>query len=126
MAITRDPSSSLNKLIGEKRFEYPSGIALKGLHHFMLIKELKWKSPEKNSDAFNGAQSGQSNFENIVLSDDLVKYSLSEMTVSYNDINGLNTNFFRPIIANIFAKYISKWPMYPTMIMSCLGMNNIY
>jgi hypothetical protein len=60
------PLDQIDRLLGaKKRFEYPSGIALKGLHHFMLIKELKWKSPEKNSDAFNGAQSGQSNFENI-------------------------------------------------------------
>ena len=60
------PLDQINRLLGaKKRLEYPSGIALKGLHHFMLIKELKWKSPEKNSDAFNGAQSGQSNFENI-------------------------------------------------------------
>ncbi len=66
MANESIPSSRLDKLIGHtKRFEYPSGIAsTKGLHHFMLIKELKWKRPDKNSDAFNG-QSGLTNFENI-------------------------------------------------------------
>ena len=53
---------NLNKLIGNnKRYEYPIGIAKdRGLHHFMMIKELIWKAPKKNDDAFNG----QTSFEN--------------------------------------------------------------
>ena len=53
---------NLNKLIGNnKRYEYPIGIAKdRGLHHFMMIKELIWKAPKKNDDSFNG----QTSFEN--------------------------------------------------------------
>lgn len=53
---------NLNRLIGNnKRYEYPIGIAKdRGLHHFMMIKELIWKAPKKNDDSFNG----QTGFEN--------------------------------------------------------------
>ena len=55
MTRTKDPSSSLNKLVGEKRFEYPKGIAsTKGLQHFMVISELIFNPPTKGNDAFNG------------------------------------------------------------------------
>ena len=37
------PLDKIDRLLGaKKRFEYPNGIALEGLHHFMVIKELKW------------------------------------------------------------------------------------
>ena len=64
---------NLSKLIGSnKRYEYPTGIAgTKGLHHFMMIKELIWKAPKKNDDAFNGQErSGQTNFEGITGGDE--------------------------------------------------------
>ena len=55
MTRSTDPSSSLNKLTGEKRFEYPKGIATtKGLQHFMIISELIFNPPSKGNDAFNG------------------------------------------------------------------------
>ena len=60
-----EPYANLNRIVGlKKRYEYPKGIgSTKGLHHFMLIKELRWKKPEKGSDAFSG--SGITNFENV-------------------------------------------------------------
>ncbi len=62
MTRTTDPSKSLNSLIGEKRFEYPKGIAsTDGLQHFMVISELIFKAPSINNDAFNG----QRNFEEV-------------------------------------------------------------
>jgi len=63
---------NLDKKLGNnKRYEYPSGIGTtKGLHHFMMIKELRWKPPKKNSDAFNGQTSGLTNFESITSGDE--------------------------------------------------------
>jgi len=58
MTRSKDPSISLSKIVGEKRFEYPKGIATtEGLQHFMVISELIFAPPSKNDDAFNG-QSG--------------------------------------------------------------------
>jgi len=62
MTRTTDPSKSLNSIIGEKRLEYPKGIAsTDGLQHFMVISELIFKAPTINNDAFNG----QRNFEEV-------------------------------------------------------------
>ena len=36
----------------------------------MMIKELRWKPPKKNSDAFNGQTSGLTNFESITSGDE--------------------------------------------------------
>ena len=55
MARRKDPSSSLNRIVGAKRFEYPKGIATaEGLQHFMVISELIFNPPSKSNDAFNG------------------------------------------------------------------------
>ena len=68
------PVNVLNKLIGENRFEYPTGIALSdGLQHFMVISEVIFKAPKKTDDAFQGS-SGLQNYENITQGDESKDY----------------------------------------------------
>ena len=70
--MSNDPSVNLNKLVKENiRFEYPKGIGVvKGLQHFMIIRELEFKEPEKSKDGFNG----QTITENIIGADNQLDF----------------------------------------------------
>ena len=53
--MLNDPSVNLNKLVKQNiRYEYPRMLSVtKGLQHFMIIRELEFKEPEKSKDRFN-------------------------------------------------------------------------
>ena len=66
------------------------------------------------------------NLNSLAFIDFLEKYSRSEITVSYKDINGLKINVFLPNTANILARNTSSCPIYPIIITSCFEVSKIY
>ena len=112
---------NLNKLIGNnKRYEYPIGIAKdRGLHHFMMIKELIWKAPKKNDDAFNGQRrSGQTNFESITSGDESKNfYSEGKNYILHLPPGSLKTQYsadYADVNLGIFGDILSQNAMQIT------------
>ena len=112
---------NLNKLIGNnKRYEYPIGIAKdRGLHHFMMIKELIWKAPKKNDDAFNGqTRSGQTNFESITSGDESKNfYSEGKNYILHLPPGSLKTQYsadYADVNLGIFGDILSQNAMQIT------------
>ena len=112
---------NLNKLIGNnKRYEYPIGIAKdRGLHHFMMIKELIWKAPKKNDDAFNGqTRSGLTNFESITSGDESKNfYSEGKNYILHLPPGSLKTQYsadYADVNLGIFGDILSQNAMQIT------------
>lgn len=108
--------ANLDKLLGtKKRFEYPKGMGtIKGLHHFMVIKELKWTSPKKTDDAFNG----QTNFENITSGDESKNfYEIGRNFVLHLPPGSLKTQYsadYADVNLGIFGDILSQNAMQIT------------
>ena len=108
--MSNDPSVNLNKLVKENiRFEYPKGIGVvKGLQHFMIIRELEFKEPEKSKDGFNG----QTITENIIGADNQLDfYELKRAFVLHLPPGSLKTQYsadYQDVNLGIFGEILSQ------------------
>ena len=108
--MSNDPSVNLNRLVQENiRFEYPKGIGVvKGLQHFMIIRELEFKEPEKSKDGFNG----QTITENIIGADNQLDfYELKRAFVLHLPPGSLKTQYsadYQDVNLGIFGEILSQ------------------
>ena len=108
--MSNDPTVSLNKLVQENiRYEYPKGIGVvKGLQHFMIIRELEFKEPEKSKDGFNG----QTITENIIGADNQLDfYELKRAFVLHLPPGSLKTQYsadYQDVNLGIFGEILSQ------------------
>jgi len=108
--MSNDPSVNLNKLVQNNiRYEYPKGIGVvKGLQHFMIIRELEFKEPEKSKDGFNG----QTITENIIGSNNQLDfYELKRAFVLHLPPGSLKTQYsadYQDVNLGIFGEILSQ------------------
>ena len=108
--MLNDPSVNLNKLVKQNiRYEYPKGVGVtKGLQHFMIIRELEFKEPEKSKDGFNG----QTITENIIGADNQLDfYELKRAFVLHLPPGSLKTQYsadYQDVNLGIFGEILSQ------------------
>lgn len=108
--MLNDPSVNLNRLVKQNiRYEYPKGVGVtKGLQHFMIIRELEFKQPEKSKDGFNG----QTITENIIGADNQLDfYELKRAFVLHLPPGSLKTQYsadYQDVNLGIFGEVLAQ------------------